>query len=324
LKKYRTPWGALAAALLAISVNVHAQDGFPSRPIKLIVPATAGGEPDSIARIIARHMSTDLKQAIVVENKVGAGGLIGVASVASSKPDGYTIGIAYQAVLALSPHLLTKKLFDPLTDIEPVGLIAVSGNALVVPAKSPITSYADLVARAKANPGKLTFGSWGDGSAGHISGEVMKKAAGVNIQHIPYKGTNEALMGMLGGEIDAMIGGWWFASTQVKAGTVRVLAVTSPQRSAMFPQAPTFKEVGIPFGLNSWYGLIAPRGLPAPVLKTLEASLQRAVAEPEISQKLQDLGMQPQSSSSAQLQQRIQGDYDIWGKKISEVGIAPR
>jgi tripartite-type tricarboxylate transporter receptor subunit TctC len=314
------------AALCGMSLTAMAQDnaGFPTRPIKLVVPATAGGEPDIIARLVAQSMTTDLGQPIVVENKVGAGGLIGVASVSSAKPDGYTIGIVYQAVLALSPHLIAKKLFDPLTDIAPIGLISVSGNALMVPAKSSITSYGDLVARAKAAPGKLSFGSWGEGSAGHISGEVMKKSASIDIQHVPYKGSNESLMGMLGGEIDAIFGGWGLTSTQVKAGTVRVLAVTSPQRSAMFPDAPTFKELGIPFGLNSWYGLVASAGLPAPVLTRLEASLRKAVSQPEISGRLESLGMQPQSSTAAQLRERIRTDHDTWGKKIAEVGVQPR
>lgn len=313
------------AAIGGATLPAAAQgDAFPARPIRLVVPASAGGEPDILARLIAQHMSADLKQPIVVENKVGAGGLIGVASVASAKPDGYTIGIVYQAVLALSPHLIVKKLFDPLTDIAPIGLISVSGNALIVSAKSPITSYADLVARAKAQPGKLSFGSWGEGSAGHLSGEVMVKAAGVNIQHVPYKGSNESLMGILGGEIDTMFAGWGLTSTQLKAGTVKVLAVTSPQRSAMFPDAPTFKELGIPFGLNSWYGLVAPAHLPAPILQRLESSLVKAVNQPDIAAKLQNLGMQPQSSTALQLRERIRVDYDVWGKRIAEVGIKPR
>lgn len=198
------------ASLCCISLTAVAQGdaSYPTRPIRLIVPATAGSEPDILARLVAHYMLTDLGQPIVVENKVGAGGLIGVASVATSKPDGYTIGIVYQAVLALSPHLIVKKLFDPLTDISPIGLISISGNALMVPTKSPISSYTDLVSRAKANPGQLSFGSWGEGSAGHVSGEVMKKSAGLDIQHIPYKGSNEALMGMLSGEINATFGGW--------------------------------------------------------------------------------------------------------------------
>lgn len=314
------------ASLLCLSLAAAAQadSGYPARPIKLVVPASAGGEPDILARLVAHRMAADLGQPIVVDNKVGAGGLIGVASVASAKADGYTIGIVYQAVLALSPHLIAKKLFDPLADIAPIGLISVSGNALMVPAKSSIGSYAELVARAKASPGKLSFGSWGEGSAGHISGEIMKKAAGLDIQHIPYKGSNEALMGMLGGEIDAIFGGWGLASTQLKAGTVRVLAVTSPQPSPMFPGAPTFRELGIPFGLNSWYGLVAPRDLPTPVLKRLEGALRKAVGQPEIAAKLQDMGMQAQSSSAAQLGERIRGDHETWGRKIKEVGIEAR
>lgn len=317
---------AAVAALCSLSLSATAQDDarFPTRPIRLVVPASAGGEPDILARLVAQYMTTDLKQPIVVDNKVGAGGLIGVAGVATSKPDGYTIGIVYQAVLALSPHLLTKKLFDPITDIAPIGLISVSGNALLVSATSPITSYAELAARAKANPGKMSFGSWGEGSAAHISGEIMKKAAGFDIQHVPYKGSNESLMGMLGGEIDAIVGGWGLTSTQLKAGKVRVLAVTSPQRSPMFPDAPTFKEIGIPFGLNSWYGLVAPEGVPAPIMQRLEASLKKAVSQPAIADKLQNMGMQPQSSTAAQLRERIRGDYDTWGKKIAEVGVQPR
>lgn len=314
------------AALCSVSLSAAAQAeaGFPVRPIKLVVPASAGGEPDILARLVAQKMSADLRQPIVVENKVGASGLIGVASVANSKPDGYTIGIVYQAALALSPRLIAKKLFDPLTDIAPIGLISVSGNALMVPKNSPITTYADLVARAKSSPGKLSFGTWGEGSAGHISGEVMKKAAGVNILHIPYKGSNESVMAMLGGEIDAVFGGWGLTSTQVKAGKVRVLAVTSPQRSPMFPTVPTFRELGIPFGLNSWYGLVAPSGVAPAAMKRLEESLRKAVSGPEIAERLQNMGMLPQSSTPAELRERIRSDYDTWGKKIAETGIQIR
>lgn len=325
MKKHLLRLSAVASlCCLPFTAMAQGDASYPTRPVRLIVPASAGGEPDILARLVAQHMTTELKQPIVVDNKVGAGGLIGVAAVSAAKPDGYTIGIVYQAVLALSPHLIAKKLFDPLTDIAPIGLISVSGNALMVSAKSPLGAYADLVARAKAQPGRLSFGSWGEGSAGHLSGEVMKKAAGLDIRHIPYKGSNEALMGMLGGEIEATFGGWGLASTQTKAGAVRVLAVTSPQRSPMFPDAPTFQELGIPFGLNSWYGLVAPKGLPAPVLKQLEAALQKAVNQPDVAAKLGDMGMQRQSSTAQALGDRIRTDHAIWGQKIAEVGVQAR
>ena len=322
MKKHIARLISLAAlCCIYVSATAQAETGFPVRPIRLVVPASAGGEPDILARLVARQMSVDLRQPIVVENKVGDSGLIGVASVANAKADGYTIGIVYQAALALSPHLIAKRLFDPLADIAPIGLISVSGNALMVPKNSPITSYADLIARAKSSPGKLSFGSWGEGSAGHISGEVMNKAAGVNILHIPYKGSSESVMAMLGGEIDAVFGGWGLASTQVKAGKVRVLAVTSPQRSPMFPSVPTFRELGIQFGLNSWYGLVAPAGVPPDAMRRLEESLRRAVNGPEIAERLQSMGMLPQTSTPAELRDRIRSDYDTWGKKIAETGI---
>lgn len=325
MKKHTPRWLALAS-LCCLSLNVTAQgnDGFPSRPIRLIVASSAGSEPDVLGRLVAQHMTTDLRQSVVVDNKAGAGGLIGVAAVAAAASDGYTIGLVPQATLALSPHLIAKKLFDPLTDITPIGLLSISGNALMVPAQSPLKSYADLIARAKANPGKLSFGSWGEGSAGHISGEIMKKSAGVDIQHVPYKASNEALMGMLGGEVDAIFSGWGTASTQVKAGTARVLAVTSPQRATVFPDVPNFRELGIPFGLNSWYGLIAPKNLPAPVLKRLEDSMQKVAKQPDVAARLTSMGMQPQSSTAAQLRERIHADYDIWSKQIVEVGIQAR
>ncbi|MDK3023155.1 tripartite tricarboxylate transporter substrate binding protein [Cupriavidus taiwanensis] len=185
------------AALCCVSLSpaAHAEPGFPAHPIKLVVPASPGGEPDILARLVARHMSADLRQPIVVENKVGASGLIGVASVASAKADGYTIGIVYQAVLALSPHLIARKLFDPLTDIAPIGLISVSGNALMVPANSPITSYADLVARARSSPGKLSFGSWGEGSAGHISGRGHEEGRRCRYRAHPLQGLQRIRVG---------------------------------------------------------------------------------------------------------------------------------
>ncbi|WP_454673923.1 Bug family tripartite tricarboxylate transporter substrate binding protein [Achromobacter pestifer] len=290
----------------------------------MIVPSPAGGEPDTLARLVAQQMSANLGQPVIVENKPGAGGLIGIAAMAYSKPDGYTIGVSYQAALALSPHLLAKKLFDPLTDIAPIGLISVSGNALMVPANSPISSFADLVNRAKASPGSMNFGSWGDGSAGHISGEIMKRATGIDIQHVAYKGSSEALMGMLAGDLAATFGGWALASAQAKAGAVRVLAVTSPKRASMFPDAPTFQELGIPFGLNSWYGVIAPAGVSAAVVSRLEASVAQAVKQDSVAKGLTSMGMLPQTSTAEQLGQRIRTDYEVWGKDIAAVGIEPR
>ena len=314
------------ASLCSLTAVASAQDnaGYPARPIRLIVPSPAGGEPDTLARLVAQQMSADLRQPVVVENKPGAGGLVGIAALANAKPDGYTIGVSYQAALALSPHLLVKKLFDPLTDIAPVGLVSVSGNALMVPAKSPISSFGDLVKHAKANPGKMNFGSWGDGSAGHISGEIMKRSAGIEMQHVAYKGSSEALMAMLAGDMDATFGGWALASAQAKAGAVRVLAVTSPERAAAFPEAPTFQELGIPFGLNSWYGIIAPAGVPPAIIQRLERSVKMAVAQPPVAAGLTSMGMLPQSSTAAQLGDRIRNDYQIWGKAITDVGIQPR
>ncbi|WP_454668867.1 Bug family tripartite tricarboxylate transporter substrate binding protein [Achromobacter kerstersii] len=297
---------------------------YPTKPIKLIVPSPAGGEPDTLARLVAQQVSADLQQPVIVENKPGAGGLIGIAALANSKPDGYTIGVSYQAALSLWPHLLAKKLFNPLTDITGIGLISVSGNALMVPAKSPVSSYADFVQRAKNSPGTMNFGSWGDGSAGHISGEIMKRHAGISIQHVAYKGSSEALMGMLAGDIDATFGGWALASAQVKAGAVRVLAVTSPERASMFPDAPTFQELGIPFGLNSWYGVIAPAGVPAHVVQRLQASVAKAVSQESVATGLKAMGMQPRTSTADELQQRIRTDYEVWGKEISSTDIKPR
>ncbi|WP_043008113.1 Bug family tripartite tricarboxylate transporter substrate binding protein [Comamonas testosteroni] len=325
MQKHSRRWMVIASLCCAtLATSTQASDKFPSRPIRLIVASSAGSEPDILGRLVALHMSPDLGQPIVVDNKPGAGGLIGVAAVASAVADGYTIGLVPQATLALSPQLLTKKLFDPLTDITPLGLLSVSGNALMVSAKSPVKTYADLVAQAKARPGKMSFGSWGEGSPGHISGEIMKKASGLDMQHVPYKASSEAMMGMLGGEVDAIFGGWGQASTQVKAGKARVIAVTSPQRAAVFPDAPTFKELGISFGLNSWYGLIGPKNLPAPVLKRLEDSMQKAAQHPDVVARLTALGMQPQSSTAAQMSERLRTDHAIWGKKITEVGVQPR
>ncbi|WP_088142743.1 Bug family tripartite tricarboxylate transporter substrate binding protein [Achromobacter xylosoxidans] len=314
------------ASLCGVTLPAWAQGNaaYPTKPIRLIVPSPAGGEPDTLARLVAQQMSADLRQPVIVENKAGAGGLIGIAALANSKPDGYTIGVSYQAALSLSPHLLVKKLFDPLKDIAGIGLISVSGNALMVPAKSPISSYAELVQRARANPGTMNFGSWGDGSAGHISGEIMKRHADISMQHVAYKGSSEALMGMLGGDLDATFGGWALASAQAKAGAVRILAVTSPERASMFPDAPTFRELGIPFGLNSWYGVVAPAGVPAPIIQRLQASVERAVGQESVAASLKSMGMQPQSSTAAELQQRIKNDYEVWGKEISAAGIKPR
>lgn len=299
-----------------------ADPGYPSRPINLIVPLAAGSDTDVIARLLGERLGRVLGQPLVIENKVGAGGQIGTQALAAAKPDGYTLSLTFQATLALIPHLKVKKPYDPVKDFSPVGLFATTGNALLVSANSPIKTLAELIARAKGEPGKMTFGSWGIGSGGHLMGEYLKTQAGIDLLHVPYKGTSESLLALLKGEIDMMFAGYGLVSTQVQSGKVRALAVTAKQRGPTLPTIPTFSELGVPLAIDGWFGLVAPAGTPPDIVNKLNAALAVVCKQADLADRIATLGMKLAPGSPAEFGALIQKDSQTWGIIVKDAKVA--
>src|SRR5260221_2336540 len=268
---------ALAACTLASMLpNESAVASYPERLVKIVVPCAPGGGTDSVARTLAQEMAKDLGQSVIIENKPGAGTIIGTQSVATSEGDGYTLLMGTFAN-AVNPSLNSKLPYDPHKDFAPVALVARSFNIVVVNAKSPYQSIADLITAAKAEPDKLSYGTYGTGTSAHLAGELFKSLAKVNLTTVPYKGAAPAITDLLGGQIQVMFTTVASAASLIAAGQLRALAVTSAERSPAFPQLPTVAEAGVPgYAAESWYGLFAPAKTPKDVIDRLNKSAAAA------------------------------------------------
>jgi tripartite-type tricarboxylate transporter receptor subunit TctC len=277
----------IAAATLVLSAACPAAAQYPTRPITLVVPYAAGGGNDVIARIVAEKMATSLGQSIVIENRGGAGGTIATRQVARAEPDGYTLLIATSS-LAINPSLYPNAGYDPRKDFAGVGLIASSGNILLVHPSVPARSVGDLIALAKQQPGKLTFGSTGTGSSVHLAAELFAGMAGIKISHVPYKGSAPALNDLVGGHVTMIFSTAASAAGLVRDGSkVRALAVTGGKRSAQFPELPTVAEAALPgYEAVLHYGIVAPTGTPRPIVGKLNAALNAALATEDIKRRL--------------------------------------
>lgn len=273
--------------------DVHAQ-AYPSKPIRFVVPYPAGGPLDTIARLLGAKVGESVKQPVVVDNKPGAGGNIGADIVAKSAPDGYTILMGAVATHAINPTLYKAIPYDPIKDFAPVTQVASTPNVLVVHPSVPTTSVREFIAHAKANPGKLNFGSGSTGSAGHLAGELFKSMAGVDMAHIPYKGAAPAMQDLVAGQIQLMFDNLASALTQVRAGKVKALAVTTAKRTPFAPEIPTVAESGLPgFDISTWFGVFAPAGTPREALDRLHAEFAKALAAPDVREKMVNMGAEP-------------------------------
>jgi tripartite-type tricarboxylate transporter receptor subunit TctC len=292
-------WKALGLlfALAASPLPALAQ-GYPSKPIKLVVTWPAGGSADAIGRLVAGALTTSLGQSVFVENVAGASGNIGTQQVARSQPDGYTLLLATSTTNAAGPSLFTKIGFHPIDDFVPIAPIAQAPSILIVSAASAYKSPKDLVAAAKANPGKLSYGSGGNGNSGHLSAELFKSVVKIDAQHVPYKGNSPAIVDLMGGQIDFMFDNG--AVPMIQGGKVRGLAVAAERRLTVLPDIPTFAELGWPgVQLNAWFGLAAPKGTPAAVVEKLNKAATVVLQKPEIVKRLQDMGAEPKTSTPA-------------------------
>src|SRR6202045_3839559 len=270
------------AGLSGVSVQAQAQT-YPNRAITLVIPFAPGGSTTIVGRVIADKMSETLGEKIVVDNRPGAGGTVGTKAGAKSDPEGYTIVLGYTGTLAIGPSLYKNVGYDPRKDFAPIGLIGNAPNSLVVHPSFPAKTVAELIAYAKANPGKVNFGSAGAGTVSHITGEYFARAAGITLVHIPYKGTGPALTDLLGGHIPMIFAPVPSTHANVSAGLLRALAVTGINRTNLLPDVPTMPEAGLPgFEASLYYGLVAPAGTPRPVIDKLNRELRAALASDEV------------------------------------------
>ncbi|MFO1313674.1 MAG: tripartite tricarboxylate transporter substrate binding protein [Burkholderiales bacterium] len=303
-------------ALFAVATGVHAQ-AWPSKPIRLIAPFPPGSSIDIIARLLADPMGQALGTTVVVENKPGAGGNVGVDAVVKSPKDGYTIGIGSRGPLAINPFLVAGMPYDPVKDVAPIAVFGSSAIVLWVRAESPAKTLPEFVAQAKAQPGKLNYASDGVGTTNHLGGEALKSAAKIDIVHVPYKGTQEALTALLQGDVQIFPAGLPPLVGQWKAGKIRPLATAMKARDPQLPDVPTTGEAGIVGAeMFAWFALFAPAGTPPDILGKLRDALGVALAKPEVRDKLVSLGITPQLSTAAEMAKLVQDEQATWGPVI--------
>jgi tripartite-type tricarboxylate transporter receptor subunit TctC len=311
---------ALVVAFLFLG-NANAQTGYPIRPVKVIVPSPPGGGTDILARVLAQHLSKALGQPFFVENKAGAGNMIGIEFVAHAPADGYTV-LVVPSTLALNSVLYKKVPYDPVRDFSPVTLAATAPNVLVVNPALPAKSLAEFIALAKAKPGALSYGTPGIGTSPHLSMELLKSMAGIDLQHVPYRGTAAAVTDVIGGQIAATFANAFTAKPQVDSGRVRALAVSGPHRLNAFPGVPPVAEAGVPgYEAMQWYGLAVPAGTPAPIIARLHAEAAKALQSDEMKEKLALDGAQPVGSSPAEFAALIRRELEKWTRVVRAAGI---
>jgi tripartite-type tricarboxylate transporter receptor subunit TctC len=316
--------GLAAAGTLPTFAVAFADDKYPSRPITLICPYAAGGNADQRSRQFGRFISAALGQPVVVDDKPGAGGNIGTEAIAKAKPDGYTIGMGNFAPLAVNPTMFKKMNFDPQKDLAPIALIERGPLVLMVNPASPYKSVQDIVAASKAKKGGLSFASGGLGGSHHLSGELFKSIAGIELTHVPYKGGAPATTDLMGGQVDMMFEQMYSAAPNIRAGKLRALAITSKTRSPLFPDLPTMVEAGVPgFEVQNWQGLVAPAGTPPAIVKVLNDAVNRGLADPAIRKLLLDQGNELGGGTPEQFAALIKVEGARWGKLVREAHIQP-
>jgi tripartite-type tricarboxylate transporter receptor subunit TctC len=298
------------------------QGAFPERPLRLIVPFPPGGSTDVVARVIAMKMGEGIGKTVVVENKPGAAGNVGTSEAARALPDGYTMLFHIATTAVINPLVMKDLTYDPLKDLQPVAMIAKIPNVLIVNKDVPAKNLKELIAWVKANPGKLNYGSSGTGGAMHLSGELFKKQAGIDIQHVPYKGSAPAMQDLMGGTIVFMFDNITGSIGPAKSGQVKLLGVTTDERVGVVPDVPTIAEAGLPtFKNSSWFSLFTRAGVPAPVLGRLEAEALKAINQPDTIAKLKDLGAIPAPMGAAQLDKFWKADFDYWRPVVQSVKL---
>ncbi|HEX4326377.1 MAG TPA: tripartite tricarboxylate transporter substrate binding protein [Burkholderiales bacterium] len=297
--------------------------GFPSKPVRFVVPYPPGGPLDVVARALGEKMGTRLGQPVIVDNKPGAGGNLGADFVAKSPADGYTIVMGAVATHAINPALYAKMPYDPVRDFQPVTLVASVPNVLVIGPSTQVRSVKELIDYARAHPGKLNFGSGSNGSAGHLAGELFKQLTGTYMVHIPYAGGNPAMLALLSGQTDLMFDNLANSLAQVKSGKLTALAVTTRKRSSFAPELPTLEEADARlkgFDIDTWFGVLAPAGIPPEALGRLHDELVHALGEPDVKERLAKFGAEPGGNTPAQFAAFIKGEIPKYARIVKASG----
>lgn len=311
----------MGAGLLLAATALQAQN-FPVKPVRVITPFTAGSAIDTLARVLGQKMGDGWGQQVVIDNRIGANGIIGTEAAAKAPPDGYTIHLGNISTLAVNPHLYLKLPYDALRDFVPITLAATIPVVLVVHPSLPVKSVKELIALAKARPGQLNYASGGTGSAQHLPMEMLRVEAGINIVHVPYKGLGPAFSDVLGGQVPMMFAGVSNVVPQMKTGRLRVLAIGSPKRSPTLPEVPTVAEAGVAgFDFDSWTGYLAPAGTPKEIIAKLHADITRTLGLPEVKDKLTTLGFDLAGGTPDAFATLIKNDIARFGKLIKAAGI---
>lgn len=311
------------AIILAMAPTLHAQQ-YPSKPIRIIIPFPPGDSLDTMSRLIAPTLTERLGQNIVVDNRAGAAGQLGLELAAHAAPDGYTLVGGQGGNLVVQPHTYKKLSYDPLKDFAPVAISTTNFLALVINQNLPFKSLKDLITYGKANPGKLSFASNGEGGFPHMAIEMLRVQAGFSYLHVPYKGSVQILTELMGARVDATILGIGALTPYIRAGRVRLLAVTSPARAELFPEVPTVAEVLPGYDSRGWFGYLAPARTPAKIVALLNQEINRAMTMPDVKDKLAAIGLTVVAETPESFAQTLRSDYEKYGKLIRTIGLQPQ
>ena len=313
---------ALFATLAAAGpvTTVLAQDKYPSKPVTVIVPQAPGGANDAIARIVAQKLTEQTGQQFLVDNKPGAGGNIGTAAAGKAKPDGYTLLLTVNSAHVINPSLYKSAGFDPVKDFEPITPVANAGYVLVANNNFPPKNVAELIAAAKAQPGKIAMASAGNGTLNHLIGEMLGKAAGIDLMHVPYKGASAAVTDLVGGQVQVSVQSLPSSISFIKSGKLKVLGVVNEKRVAALPDVPTIGETLKGFGSTPWYGLLAPAGTPKAIVNQLQAEVAKALDTQDVKDKLAAVGCEPSKSTPEQFAALIKEDLPKWARIVKDSG----
>lgn len=311
---------ASAAAMTVLSGAAIAQSDYPSRAVTVIVPQATGGANDTIARIVTAKLSEVLGQQFIVENRPGAGGNIGTAASSKAKPDGYTLLLTTNSTQVINPWLYKSTGFDPLKDFAPVGLVASAGYVLVANAAFPANNVAELIAQAKANPGKINYASAGNGTLNHLIVEMFKQKVGIDMQHIPYKGASAAATDVASGQVPVSVQSAPSSLALLSSGKIKALAVTNEKRIGALPNTPSISETIPGFGSTPWYGILAPAGTPVAIVNKLNAAIKTALADKAVQERLLKQGCEPMESTPQQFATLLKDDLASWEKIVKDSG----
>ena len=313
----------LALSLFGLSVGIaFAQEKFPSKPVTLVVPQAAGGANDAIARIVAQKLGDLTGQSFIVENRPGAGGNIGTAYAAKARPDGYTLLMTADSAYVINPSLYKNTGFDPVKDFEPVSTVATAGYVLVANNNFPANNTADLIQLAKQQPGKIMIGSAGNGTVNHLVGEMLNKAAGIDLVHVPYKGAAAALTDLVGGQVQVSVQSLPSSIGFIRSGRIKVLGVVNEKRLAALPNSSPIQETVAGLSVTPWYAVFAPAGTPKPVTLQLQALISQAIDSADVKEKLANVGAEPFQLNGDQFARFIRSELPRWAKTVKDSGAS--